>query len=308
MANKVINKIKIGDTVYDLLDARRGEFATQQDVADADATGISEYQTVLDDLKNNTEHYVNKIEEIKVNGTKVQPTGRVVDIAMPIVKGTHEYSARLKSSGNDLDASGLNSFAVGAATKATARESFAEGNNNRATGDFAHAAGTNTIASGNASFTTGQGTRATNNYEAAFGKYNDSQPGYLFSVGYGDSPASTKNAITVRANGQVEIPYLQDYATQAYVSNEISRQLGVSGADLNKMRAYLDAYQGSDFSEINAQFDNYQPINKKVQTIDRNASTSDKEQQYPSVAAILKLLNCTTDDIDTMFQTYFGSN
>jgi hypothetical protein len=113
--------------------------------------------------------------------------------------------------GMESEASGKTSHVEGYQTKATKDSSHAEGWKTQATGTRAHAEGSESIASGKAShaggikstasaeasFAHGHRVEATNNNEVAFGKYNVSEPGTVFSIGNGTDGAPY-NIVTIK--------------------------------------------------------------------------------------------------------------
>lgn len=104
--------------------------------------------------------------------------------------------------GHDTEASGDNAHAEGGSTRATAHDAHAEGHQSTAEGYASHAEGSGTTASGDYSHTSGLHTKATNKGEAAFGKYNVSNTGTIFSVGMGSSDTDRKNVMEYTSDGK----------------------------------------------------------------------------------------------------------
>src|SRR5699024_7259820 len=134
---------------------------------------------------------------------------------------TFSYGIGAKSTGN-------NSIAVGNQSEASNSNSVAFGNNTLANGSAATALGFSTEASGSYSFASGNRTEAAGNNAVAFGentyvhsrsefvigRYNEVVTGNktgwtlsnsIFQVGIGTDVNNRKNAITVRKNGWVGI-------------------------------------------------------------------------------------------------------
>lgn len=107
--------------------------------------------------------------------------------------------------------SGLRSHAEGDSTKATQQGAHSEGARTSAEGVASHAEGVDTKALGRASHVEGDRTITNNNAEHASGKYNnsikaeDKAQSTHFSIGIGTSDTNRKNAVEVKANGDVYI-------------------------------------------------------------------------------------------------------
>ena len=99
--------------------------------------------------------------------------------------------------GSDTTAEGLCSHAEGDTTKATGTCSHAEGKLTTAEGFCSHAEGLNTIATNPAEHASGQCNQSTNS--------TDSAKATCFSIGIGTSNTDRKNAVEVKANGDVYI-------------------------------------------------------------------------------------------------------
>ena len=109
-----------------------------------------------------------------------------------------EYST---AEGYNTTASGEGSHAEGIATQATGRDSHAEGAGSIASGSDSHAGGNSSIASGLVSFSHGVQTLAQSVAEVAFGKYNISRRGVLFSIGDGTANDARHNAFEITTDG-----------------------------------------------------------------------------------------------------------
>lgn len=103
--------------------------------------------------------------------------------------------------GYSTTASGESSHAEGIATQATGRDSHAEGAGSIASGYDSHAGGNNSIASGLVSFSHGVQTSAQSVAEVAFGQYNISRHGTLFSIGDGTANDARHNAFEITTDG-----------------------------------------------------------------------------------------------------------
>lgn len=89
--------------------------------------------------------------------------------------------------------------------------SHAEGSHTQAMGNFSHAGGDGCTASGQTAFVHGTGVIVYNDYEFSCGRYNLSTSGTstnsnatLFSVGFGTSESSKKNAIEITQTGALK--------------------------------------------------------------------------------------------------------
>lgn len=141
--------------------------------------------------------------------------------ALPIGKGTGENAVAQ----TDNIASGINSFAEGAGTKATANYAHAEGYATEASHSCAHAEGDATKAAGpsshaggqysattdlaHAAFAHGVGVVASQQAQAVFGKYNNDDTDAAFIIGNGNKNEVTgivtpSNLFVVKNNGEVE--------------------------------------------------------------------------------------------------------
>ena len=105
------------------------------------------------------------------------------------------------SEGEVTTASGEGSHAEGIRTKATGRDSHAEGAGSVASGSDSHAGGNSSIASGLVSFSHGIQTSAQSVAEVAFGQYNISSSGTLFSIGDGTADDARHNAFEITTTG-----------------------------------------------------------------------------------------------------------
>ena len=112
-----------------------------------------------------------------------------------------DVGERSTAEGSRTTASGEGSHAEGIGTKATGRDSHAEGAGSIASGYDSHAGGNSSIASGLVSFSHGIQTSAQSEAEVAFGKYNISRHGTLFSIGDGTAGDARHNAFEITTNG-----------------------------------------------------------------------------------------------------------
>lgn len=182
-------------------------------------------------------------------------TADTVSFNLPISAGTGTNSIREGSS--TTIAIGTFSHAEGSSTKANGEESHAEGydttaytyahaegNSTKASGSSSHAEGSYTTANGVNSHAEGLRTIANNQAEHASGQYNVSSSASatfgdsgntLFSVGNGTSTSARHNALEIRQNGDIYIPYagndikLQDKIAefQSVISDWVQTMIGV---------------------------------------------------------------------------------
>lgn len=134
-----------------------------------------------------------------------------------IESGSGEMSVVIGDSNYATD---LRTLAHGHETTASGNASHSEGINTSATGIYSHSEGNGTVAQGIASHAEGRGTVASNPYEHAEGSYNESHKNVdlfgdggntIFSIGIGDDPRRTKNAVEVMQNGDVYLYGVGDY-------------------------------------------------------------------------------------------------
>ena len=124
-------------------------------------------------------------------------------------------------------ASGVCSHAEGVGTVASGVYSHSEGDGTTASGVRSHAGGGDSVASGDSSFAHGKNVQALHDHEVAFGQYNNSFSGTLFSVGNGTSDTSRHNAFEIDTIGGYlhgkniattdDIPVLTPYAKKTDV-------------------------------------------------------------------------------------------
>ena len=119
--------------------------------------------------------------------------------------GTKAIGVWSHAEGYISKASGLSSHAEGANATASGNCSHAEGENTTASGNCSHAEGSETTASGDSSHAEGYGTITTNIAEHACGKYNQSNPNQIYSIGVGTDNEHRRNAIMVMQNGDTSI-------------------------------------------------------------------------------------------------------
>jgi hypothetical protein len=132
--------------------------------------------------------------------------------------GSHSEGSNTKATtwqahaeGNRTEANGNASHAEGNTTIASGNHSHAEGSGTHASGWQAHAEGYNTLAKGNRTHAEGSETEAFNLGEHAQGSFNkstesaDKSKATQFSIGIGTSATDRKNAVEVKANGDVYI-------------------------------------------------------------------------------------------------------
>lgn len=123
-----------------------------------------------------------------------------------IATTTGEYDEQ-----NETWSKGDAAHAEGNLTIASGNHSHAEGSGTKASGWQAHSEGHNTLAKGNRSHAEGSGTEALNLGEHAQGSFNkstesnDKSKATQFSIGIGTSATDRKNAVEVKANGDIYI-------------------------------------------------------------------------------------------------------
>lgn len=96
---------------------------------------------------------------------------------------------------------GSHSTAEGTNTTASGVCSHSEGNESIASGYYSHSGGAKSNSKGLSSFAHGTAVNANNDYEVAFGKYNNSHSGLLFSIGDGEDSDNIHNAFEVTSVG-----------------------------------------------------------------------------------------------------------
>lgn len=95
------------------------------------------------------------------------------------------------------------------------------------------------VIGGRSTFAHGYNLSVKNNYEAAFGKYNASEvdgKSVLFAYGVGTSDTDRKNAISVFADGSVEIPNLTGVAELAKVEEKFAELENKLNEELNALQ------------------------------------------------------------------------
>lgn len=143
---------------------------------------------------------------VEGNYTKALGTSSHAEGGTTISEGNESHAEGFKTV-----SSGLRSHAEGDSTKATQQGAHSEGARTSAEGVASHAEGVDTKALGRASHVEGDHTITNNNAEHASGKYNnsikseDKAQSTHFSIGIGTSDTNRKNAVEVKANGDVYI-------------------------------------------------------------------------------------------------------
>lgn len=185
--------------------------------------------------------------------------------------------------GSNNEASGAYAHVEGSNNKATHYGTHAEGANNTvsapyahvegwtntASGLCAHAGGRDSIAAGTGSFAHGLGVNAQGEAATVFGKYNDNEGDYIFTIGNGDNASARRNALTLNKNGNLEVAgdisfkgslctttsslpedenylYISDNNISAYAyrydSGEYLGTLGIDAADVD-IHGRLNVYE-----------------------------------------------------------------
>lgn len=123
----------------------------------------------------------------------------------------NEAASLSHAEGDSTMASGRKSHAEGETTVSGGVASHAEGSGTTANGDYSHAEGFSTDANANCSHAEGYRTKTTNDYEHAEGVYNWSETSTLdnkktrFSIGIGTVEGGRKNAMEIKANGDIYV-------------------------------------------------------------------------------------------------------
>ena len=125
------------------------------------------------------------------------PYGATGDFAVSFGGKSAAQGKRSVSAGTTTIAKGKYSAAFGDNSVALGNDSFTANYQNTAKGQASAAFGSETQSIGAASVTFGKGTITNNDYELACGEFNNSQSGYLFSVGCGSSDTDRRNALWV---------------------------------------------------------------------------------------------------------------
>ena len=138
------------------------------------------------------------------NATALDPTltgqiayGATGDFAASFGGKSAAQGKRSVSAGTTTIAKGKYSAAFGDNSVALGNDSFTANYQNTSKGQASAAFGSETQSIGAASVTFGKGTITNNDYELACGRFNNSQSGYLFSVGCGSSDTDRRNALWV---------------------------------------------------------------------------------------------------------------
>lgn len=135
----------------------------------------------------------------------------------PFFVGDAEYSAVQKDLGNA--ASGTGAVSIGFATKSVGDYAFSQGNQTNASADMSYAGGSFSVTNGEDSFAHGNNLKTSNFAEAAFGKYNQTKNGVIFSVGYGDDDYSRSNVLEIENGGEIYIKYNNNiYSLQGLIT------------------------------------------------------------------------------------------
>lgn len=125
------------------------------------------------------------------------PYGATGDFAVSFGGKSAAQGKRSVSAGTTTIAKGKYSAAFGDNSVALGNDSFTANYQNTSKGQASAAFGSETQSIGAASVTFGKGTITNNDYELACGRFNNSQSGYLFSVGCGSSNTDRRNALWV---------------------------------------------------------------------------------------------------------------
>jgi len=165
--------------------------------------GLDSASTIADFL-NNSDNYIDQIEstEIPSELEKLE-----FDVQGDIKAGWRILGREPTSYGR---------VGVGAVDFSLSTEA---GATNGATGVNSFAQGTNTSASGENTTVFGLKTQAQNPNEMVVGKFNESTPTSIFTVGIGDSEVNRKNGIVVENTGLVKAP-VTDNGLLAGAGNE----------------------------------------------------------------------------------------
>lgn len=138
------------------------------------------------------------------NATALDPTltgqiayGATGDFAVSFGGKSAAQGKRSVSAGTTTIAKGKYSAAFGDNSVALGNDSFTANYQNTSKGQASAAFGSETQSIGAASVTFGKGTITNNDYELACGRFNNSQSGYLFSVGCGSSDTDRRNALWI---------------------------------------------------------------------------------------------------------------
>ena len=125
---------------------------------------------------------------------------------------THVEGYKNEASGAYAHVEGSNNKAThnsthveGANNTASAPYAHVEGWTNTASGLCAHAGGKDSTAAGTGSFAHGLGVNAQGEAATVFGKYNDNEGDYIFTVGNGSSTSARSNALTLDNSGNLNI-------------------------------------------------------------------------------------------------------
>ena len=123
--------------------------------------------------------------------------------AIPFERGTGQYSAKLKNTGNI--ASGNSAVADGSSCEASGNAAHAEGYTTKASGLGSHSEGRSTHASGRYTHAEGEGTKATADNQHVEGKYNVTNSTYAFIIGNGEDDSHRSNAFAVKWDGTIVV-------------------------------------------------------------------------------------------------------
>ena len=149
--------------------------------------------------------------EASGNASHAEGRGVTIDGVLYKTLASGNYS---HAEGRGSVASGEISHAEGYRTVASGAQSHAEGYETISGGTRSHAGGRGSVAEGNTSFAHGSYVKTTNANEVAFGTYNDSQEGTVFSIGNGTSDKERSNIFEIGhekdAEGYSEstVPYM----------------------------------------------------------------------------------------------------
>lgn len=140
-------------------------------------------------------HAEGQYTEAYGNSAHAEGRGVTIDSVLYKTLASGNYS---HAEGRGSVASGEISHAEGYRTVASGAQSHAEGYETTSSGTRSHAGGRGSVADGNTSFAHGSYVKTTNANEVAFGTYNDSKEGTLFSIGNGTSDEDRSNIFEIR--------------------------------------------------------------------------------------------------------------
>lgn len=225
-----IAKVNINSAIYDLKDeAAREALANKVDKVSGKGLSANDYTTAEK----------NKLAALPTNATLSTRLAAKQE-TLPLRAGSGTASIE-SANGTPNEARGAMSFAIGQGNTAAGelsmllgRDNTAYGygnmeigSNNYANADYACCFGKNGDAQGWASTALGYGCKTSNEGEVAIGKWNETKPDLVFSVGIGESNAERKNALVVRLDGSVVFP------VEGYGTKEIGTAIAEAGKSVD---------------------------------------------------------------------------